>query len=151
MSIEHWSKWISVFFFSMVKFVGGPLTGIALGLTVWETVIFTVLGMMTSVLLFSWGGLWIRNQILPQFHSKKKRIFTANKRRIIKVWSKYGLPGVAFLTPLLFTPIGGTMVVVSFGVPIKKILPVMFLTAVFWAVILTYGIHFFGEALGLLN
>lgn len=141
-------KWLSVYFFSMVKFVGGPLSGIATGLTVFETIVFTILGMMTSVLVFSTIGSWIKDKMEARFQ-RKKPVFSKNSRRIVTVWSKYGVQGVAFLTPLIFTPIGGTMIVVSFGVPLKKILLFMFISAFFWAVTISFALHYFGHALGL--
>ena len=46
-------KYLAVFSTSMVKFVGGPLVGTAFGLPFWATAIFTALGMMATVILFS--------------------------------------------------------------------------------------------------
>ncbi len=50
------AKYLTVFLLSMVKFIGGPISGAAAGLTWLETFIFTVAGMMTSVLIFSMLG-----------------------------------------------------------------------------------------------
>jgi hypothetical protein len=55
------------------------------------------------------------------------------------------MPGVAFLTPLIFTPIGGTILLTSFGSPRKHILISMLISAVFWAVCFSTVIHVFGD------
>jgi hypothetical protein len=56
------------------------------------------------------------------------------------------LAGVAVLTPLLFTPIGGTIIAVSFGAPKEKILFYMFISASFFAVLFSVAVYSFGEA-----
>ncbi|MDL5045999.1 hypothetical protein QQ054_08125 [Oscillatoria amoena NRMC-F 0135] len=61
------------------------------------------------------------------------------------MWRKYGLAGVALLTPLIFTPIGGTILAVAFGSPKDKILIYMFISAVFWAVMFSTLIYLFGN------
>jgi len=141
-------KWLSVLIFSMLKFVGGPLAGFTLHLTIFETIFFTILGMMISVVIVSTCGLWIRNKLLVQF-LKKKPIFSKKNRKIVKVWNKYGITGVAALTPILFTPIGGTAIVVSFGVPLYKIWFYMFVAAFFWGVSITFTLYFFGDLMGI--
>ena len=43
---------------------------------------------------------------------KKKKIFTKKKRRIVRIKQKYGLIGIAFITPLLLSiPLGVFLVV----------------------------------------
>ena len=63
----------------------------------------------------------------------------------MKVWKKYGLTGVAILTPLILTPIGGTILAVSAGSPKERIILFMLISAVAWAVIFTVSIYFFGH------
>src|ERR1700749_3251818 len=112
--LEQLAKWMSVFFLSMIKFIGGPLSAIALGLEPPETIIFSVLGMMTSVIIFSFVGIWIKDNIFKKF-IKPKALFTKRNRQLVGLWSKYGIQGVAFLTPVIFSPIIGTLLAASFG------------------------------------
>jgi len=63
----------------------------------------------------------------------------------VKIWRKYGIWGVAALTPILFTPIGGTMIAVSFGEKKPKILLAMLLSASLWSVILCGAIVIAGK------
>lgn len=60
---------------------------------------------------------------------------------MVSIWKKYGVFGVAFLTPVLFTPIPGTLVLVSFRTPLRSIFINMFISAVFWALVFTYLVY----------
>lgn len=137
--LEAIIKYFTVFLGSMFKFIAGPTAGIATGLTVFETTFFTVLGMMTSVLLFSSAGNQLK-KIIPSLF-KRKRLFTAANRRIVVLWRRFGLKGIAFLTPLLLSPIIGTMVAVSFGESKKRIFTFMLVSAIFWGCTFSLAIY----------
>jgi hypothetical protein len=68
----------------------------------------------------------------------------------VNIWRKYGLKGVAFFTPILLTPIGGTILAVSFGESKGKIFLYMLCSAIFWGIILSVAVHYFGEMLNLI-
>jgi hypothetical protein len=129
---------------SMLKFIFGPFGGYAAGLNLVTTILGTVFGMMTVVFLFTYSGNWIKEKVLPRFFKKKNK-FTVGNRRFVNIWKRYGLTGVALLTPILLTPIGGTLLAVSSGSPKDKIIFYMFLSASFWAVIFSVTIYFFGN------
>jgi hypothetical protein len=133
-----------VYFPSMLKFIFGPIAGYAAGLSLLSTVLGTVAGTMTIVLLFTYSGNWIRNKILNRFSSKSEKSNRRNQK-FIAIWKKYGLTGVAFLTPLILTPIGGTLLAVSSGSPKEKIIFYMFLSASAWALTFSVIIYFFGN------
>jgi uncharacterized membrane protein len=134
------AKYLTVYLISTIKFIGGPLSGVASGLTWVETFIFTVLGMMTTVLLLSLLGENARKRLLKKF-SKKKKLFTPKNRRMVKMWRRYGLKGVAFLTPVFLSPIIGTVMAISFGEPTKRIFFYMLGSALFWGVIFSLFIN----------
>jgi len=137
-------KIVSVYFSSMLKFILGPLGGYAAGLNLVTTILTTVAGMMTVVLLFTFSGNWIRQNIIHRF-SKKKSKFSVSNKKFVAIWSKYGLVGVAILTPLFLTPIGGTLLAVSSGSPKEKIIFFMFISAAAWSLIFSSAIYFFGN------
>jgi hypothetical protein len=144
--LEELAKAIPVYFSSMLKFIFGPLGGYVSGLNIITTIFSTVAGMMTVVLGFTFFGDFLRNRVFRSyFHNRKK--FSVRNRKFIKLWRKYGLVGVAALTPVLLTPIGGTLLAVSFGTPRNKLIFAMFVSASVWAVILTVIIYFFGNVL----
>lgn len=141
---EEILKAIPVFLFSMLKFILGPTLGFAARLHFITSVLVTVAGMMSMVVAFTYFGDWLRKKVLSRFFKNKKR-FTANNRKFVTIWKKYGLTGIAFLTPLVLTPIGGTLLAVSSGSPREKIIFYMLISAVAWALIFTGIIYFIGR------
>ena len=130
-------KLASVFLLSTVKFLGGPLAGSSMGLGFWPTLALTVAGMMTSVFIISGvGRAWVRHR-QQQRRLRRVPMFSKRSRNIIKVFKRFGMGGIAFLTPLLLSPIGGTVVATLLGVPRTRIMLHMFWSAVLWGSILT--------------
>jgi len=141
--IEELVKILTVYLLTMLKFIAGPTLGYASGFSFVGTVLVTVSGTMSSVLLFTFLGRILRERVLKRFFRRKK-VFTKRNRRFVFIWKKYGLIGVTFLTPLLFTPIGGTILLTSFGSPRGRIITWMFIWATIWAVIFSGAIYLFG-------
>jgi membrane protein DedA with SNARE-associated domain len=134
---------IPVFLSSMVKFILGPIGGYASGLTLTTTILTTVAGMMTSVLAFTFFGDWLRDKV---FHRLMKTRHSPERfKRFSGIWKKYGIAGVAILTPIILTPIGGTLLAISMGTPKDKLIFYMFLSAAFWSVVFSGAIYFFGN------
>ena len=125
-------KYIIVFLISMFKFIGGPAFGAAYDLNVSVTAIMTILGMMTTVIIISFFGIRLRHWIQQKFSSQRK-VFTRQNRRIVKVWRGYGEFGVAFFTPIFFSPVLGTLIVTTLGGKRRRIIIYMLVSAVFWA------------------
>jgi len=136
---ERIFKYCTVFFVSMLKFVLGPTTGIFAGLTIVETAILSTLGMMSSVLLFSFGGTVVRDWWFTTFRHDRK-LFSPRNRKVVKFWIRFGIKGLAFLTPIVFSPIVGTLLAVSFGEDKSRIFRFMFLAALFWSFALASAI-----------
>ena len=141
---EEILKAIPVYFSSMLKFIFGPLGGFAAGLELVTTILVTVAGMMTVVFSFTYAGTWFREKIIHRFFGKRKR-FTQNNRKFARIWKKYGLFGVAALTPVLLTPIGGTLLALSSGSPKEKIIIFMFVSASVWSVVFSVTIYLLGN------
>jgi hypothetical protein len=142
---EEIIKAIPVYFSCMLKFILGPIGGYAAGLNLITTILTTVFGMMTVVFLFTFFGDWLKANVLNRFRRKNKKPNTAKNTRFANIWKKYGLPGVALLTPIILTPIGGTLLAVSSGSPKDKIIFYMFLSAAGWSVVFSIAIYFFGN------
>lgn len=142
---EEILKAIPVFFSSMIKFILGPLGGYAAGLHVVTTILTTALGMMTIVILFTYFGNWIKAKIFSRFFKPRPDGSGKKNLKLARIWKKYGLAGVALLTPLILTPIGGTLLAVSSGSSKEKIIFYMFISASVWAIIFTFSIYFLGN------
>lgn len=142
---EELSRAIPVYFSSMLKFILGPVGGYLAKLNMLTTILTTVAGMMTVVVAFAFFGDLIKKHVINRFFKRKNR-FSDQNRKFVKIWKKYGLAGVAALTPLLLTPIGGVLLAVGFGSPRDKLIIYIFISASFWSVTLTLLIYIFGNA-----
>ena len=115
-----------------------------MGLQLVTTILVTVAGMMTVVLSFTYAGAWLKERVIHRFFGKRKT-FSQNTRKFVRIWKKYGLAGVALLTPVLLTPIGGTLLAVSSGSPKEKIILFMFVSASVWSVVFSVAVYFLGN------
>jgi membrane protein DedA with SNARE-associated domain len=139
-------KIFSVYVSSMLKFILGPIGGFAAGLNFIVTILTTIAGMMTIVLVFTFSGTWFKEKVINRFFNKKKKNkFSSGSKRFVTIWKKYGLTGVAALTPVILTPIGGTVLALSSGSPKNKIIYYMLISAAVWSTIFTSIIYFFGN------
>jgi membrane protein DedA with SNARE-associated domain len=140
---ENILKAIPVYLSAMVKFIFGPIGGYAAGLNIVFTILLTVGGMMTVVLAFALFGDFIRQRLLRRIFSNKK--YSERTRKYDWIWRKYGLYGVAALTPIILSPIGGTLLAISLGAPKNRLILFMFVSASVWSVLLTITVYFFGD------
>ena len=133
--LELLAKYLTVLLSSTIKFVGGPIAGLATGLSYVETALFTALGMMTTVLVFTLLGVPLRKFLQRTIWKNKKR-FTRRNRRFVYIWKRWGLLGVSFLTPLILTPVGGALLANIFGGSKKQIIMYMMASAFFWGFVI---------------
>lgn len=98
---------------------------------------------MTVVFLFTFFGEWIKAKVFKRF--RRKKVTRERAQKLENLWKRYGLVGVALLTPIILTPIGGTLLAVSSGGSKDKIIFYMFVSASFWAVVFSVAIYFFGD------
>lgn len=138
-------KYVSVFLVSMVKFFGGPVAGVSMNLSFLETVLVSVAGMMTSVVVFSIVGIAANNWYKRRASKNNKTKFNKRNRRIIKVYRTFGIGGIAFLTPLILSPIIGTIFAVMLGGSRSKIFFMMLGSALFWGVVYTFALSSFSN------
>jgi hypothetical protein len=133
-------KYISVALASTLKFFGGPITGVILNLTWIETAICSIAGMMFSVLVVTFVGKGIQ-VLLKKYRKGTPKRFSKTNRMAVRIWKKFGIIGIAALTPPLFTPIFGTALAVAFRVPRTSIFLWMTLSAIGWGFFVSYIAH----------
>ncbi|EJF10309.1 small multi-drug export protein [Pontibacter sp. BAB1700] len=143
--MEELLKYMSVYLISMVKFIGGPLAGMSLGMAYLETVLLTVAGMMTSVLVFSFVGREAARWYSRYRRNYNRPVFSRRSRRVVRIWRNFGVVGVAFFTPLFLTPVFGTIVAAVFGVPRRQIFLHMLWSGTMWGFVLTGLVYRFQE------
>ena len=139
-------KYLFVYLVSMIKFMIGPALGFSSRIEFWATILLTISGMMTSVMIFTYLGEQAREKFLKKFYDLKKG---DNKRylRLTKLWKRYGAFGISFLTPILFSPIGGTLILTTLGSRRKIIILCMLVSAIVWAIVFSYLVYFLGYKL----
>ena len=67
----------------------------------------------------------------------QKKIFSARTRRMVRIWKKYGLMGLAALTPVIFSIPIGTFFMTRLEKNKKKIIFYMFISITCWSLIIT--------------
>ena len=132
----QWGAYFAVMAASSVKFVAGPLAGFGLGLSMVETIVCTWVGMMTTVTIMLTVGRFLVQQI-SRLSVQKPKLFSGRARYAVRVWQRFGIIGIAVMTPLLFTPIGGSLLALSFKVPTARVLFFMAVSGIFWAIVFT--------------
>jgi membrane protein DedA with SNARE-associated domain len=137
-------KILTIYMLTMLKFIFGPIGGYAARLNILITMLVTIAGMMTVVLVLTFSGTWFKEKFLSRFFRKREK-FSTKTKKFVTIWKKYGLFGVAALTPVILTPIGGTVLALSSGSSKNKIIYYMLISASVWSVILTAIIYFFGN------
>lgn len=133
--------YITIYLLCMVKIVFGPTMGYAAGVSPLVSALLTIAGMMTTISILSFFGDKLRHTAFIKYF-KFKKTFSPQSRRFVKIWNKYGLFGISFLTPILLSPPGGAILAIAFGGDRKKMFIYMFIFSVFWSFILTYGFYY---------
>lgn len=133
-------KYLSVVLAAGLKFFAGPITGLALGLNWYETALCSVVGMMVSVIATTYIGKGIQ-VLVRRWRKKPPRRFSKSSRRAVRIWQRFGIVGIAILTPLLFTPIGGAAIAVAFRVQRQTIFFWMLVSGLSMSFILSYLLY----------
>lgn len=132
-----------MFLLSTFKFVfGGVPLALAYGFSFFEAVVITSLGGFSGVLLF----VTLSDVILKKYKEqkykkenveapkKKKKIFSKKNRLIIHVKQRFGLVGIATLTPLLFSIPIGCFLAVRYFKNKQRVIIYMFASILFWSI-----------------
>jgi hypothetical protein len=137
--------YLGIAFAATIKFVGGPLAGLALKANWHFIAIFSTVGLMISVTGVLYFGPYILKLIDWFKKNKKKTIFSKTSRYAVKVKNKLGLWGIALLTPFLFTPIVGSFIALSFKYSKTEILWKMALCGIFAGYVQTVLLFYLKE------
>lgn len=131
--------------FSATKFMASALYILAIQrISLTSTFLILLIGGILGILIFYFLGAII-NQLIDKLLSKRKKkklpttMFSSANRRIITIKSKYGLIGISFLTPLLFSIPLGCFLATRFYKKRSQTLLIMLLGVVFWTIILSFA------------
>lgn len=143
-------KIISLFLLTSVKFVVGvPAAFAALKMNFFELLIFAslagIFGVACFVFLSDWlFKIWdaIQFRIFPQKFKTKKAVFSKKSRRFVLFVRKYGLIGLALLTPTLISIPVGTVLARRFFPNRWKVFIYISSSVVLWALALSAILNF---------
>lgn len=140
--MESWWEIVTVFLLSTVKFVlGGVPLALTFGFSFFEAVVVTSLGGFTGVLIFVGVSDFLlkkykhlKHKQHPVQSKSNKKVFTRRNRLIITVKQRFGLWGIAGLTPLLFSIPIGCFIATRYFKDKQKIIIYMFASVLLWSI-----------------
>lgn len=117
-----------------------PVAVYAMKMTAAETLICTNAGGLLGLLIFlnfSKYLLLAWDKYRPAFHRKKRKVFTRSSRRFVKIKLKYGLPGIAILSPsVLSIPVGSFLAARYYGTK-PKVWLFLITGQILWSLVFT--------------
>lgn len=141
-------KILSVFITCSFAFkIGFPTTFILFGNNFWLTMLIACGGGIAGNIAFT----YLSAALLKGIHNyrakrgliHRRKIFTTFNRRIIRVRNKFGLAGIAFITPILLSTPIGALIAERFYKDKKKIILYLSAATVFWGLTLYLILYFF--------
>jgi hypothetical protein len=146
-------KVVSVFLMCALVFgkIGMPAAMVLFKYNFGEVFIVSCIGGITGNILFTNLSAvalrWYHNYRVRRGKIHKKRIFTPFNRRIIRIKNRFGLTGIAFITPLLLSTPLGAFLAERFFKDKKKIIIYLSVSTVFWSLALYLLIRYFHNSI----
>ena len=137
---------LTVIFFSSWKFAATfPVAVLVMKMSFLETIIYTNIGAILGIIVFTFASKviiklidYIKTKTVKEKKKKPKKKFTKRNRRIIVIKSKYGLPGIVFLTPVLLSIPIGTFLITKYYGDDKKSYLYLVLGHFLWSLVYTF-------------
>ncbi len=145
-------KIFSVFLTCSFAFkIGFPTTFMVLNQNFVEVMLVSCGGGIAGNILFTYLSAAILKAI-HNFRAKrglihKKKVFTRFNRRVIRVKQRFGLAGIAFITPILLSTPVGAFLAERFFRDKKKIILYLSGATILWALMLYFILLFFHDSL----
>jgi len=161
-------KIFTLILISSIKFVFAFPVAIANKFSFHETVLYTSIGGILGILFFG----FVTNQLIKLYNwfvhvymynhikirrrlksvkdfftnlfpkKKKKKIFSKKTKRFIRIKNKWGLFGIAFLTPLILSIPIGTFLAIRFYKATKRTIFILCLFVIIWSLFFSSIIYF---------
>lgn len=133
-SPKPWGIYAGLFATAFIKFTIALVAGVAnKSLNFFEILLAVGGGASVSVVVYTFFGQGINFWIKRVFKRRKPTSFK-RRRRVYTIWKKYGLFGVAMLSPIL-SPMISVAVAVSFQEPPRRIILFNIGSILFWTIL----------------
>jgi len=133
---------ILVFLGSIVKFSMGSLTAIAANLGLGGS-LANIIGGIIGIVVFTYLGSYIQEYVVRKFPKRFGKKFTRSNRFLVKIKQRFGLGGIAALTPIVLSIPVGVLFALALTHDKKKILVSMLMSMFFWATVLFLPYYLF--------
>ncbi len=108
----------------------------------WDSVLFGIASGTFGIIVFMYlsSGIlkfwnWIKRKTGIFKRKKPRKKFSKRSRRAVKIKNKYGLFGIAALTPIIISIPIGVFIATRYYKNKKKVFLYMFLSVLFWSII----------------
>lgn len=126
---------IAIFIGSIFKFSMGSLTAIAADLGLGGS-LANIIGGIIGIVLFTYFGSVIQEYMVRTFPRRFNKKFTRSNRFLVRIKQKFGLGGIAALTPILLSIPVGVFFALALTQDKRKIMLAMVMSVFFWATVL---------------
>lgn len=129
-----WEGYVTVFLVSTVKYVAGVMAAVIQGFNLLEIALTAYVGAMVGVIVLSYSGDKISHWLSKRFKRKRKKPMKyARKKWIVKVWRRYGIWGISFLS-VLISPPAAVAIALSFRTSPRKIIFTLGIMLALWSI-----------------
>lgn len=143
--MEELVKIIALILTSAIKFFLAPTASIIAGYSFGETLAITIFGGILGFLVFFKFGSFIRDLYAKIFKPNRRLVFSKRNRFLVNIKSKYGIYGLALLSPsVLSIPVGAFIASIYYQKD-KRTIPVFVLSIVIWSLLLTTITSYFSN------
>ena len=132
--MEKILSYIALFFGSIIKFSVGALTVISADLGLGYS-IANIIGGIIGIVLFTYLGGIMQSYCIKHYPHIFGKKFTKTNRFLVKVKHRFGLGGIAAITPVLLSIPVGVLFALSITQDKKKILMAMMMSILFWSTV----------------
>ncbi len=98
--------------------------------------IMNIIGGIIGIVVFTYLGSYMQEYMVKKFPKRFGRKFTSSNRFLVRIKQKFGLGGIAALTPIALSIPVGVMFALALTHDKKKILISMLASMFFWATVL---------------
>lgn len=146
-------KYLEVGLIASVKFLIAPFDAERNGFTWIEAFTVTTIGGFIGIVAFTFLGenisKWWRHVVAlvksvfmgrpaSVIERKPRRVFTRNRRFIVRIKMRFGLAGIAFITPCIISIPIGTLVAITFYKKRQRVLTYLSISLLFWSLLLNW-------------
>lgn len=132
--VSYWSKLLTIFLLSIIKYGLGLFTAINLDTGILPSIIANLAGGAIGLILFINFGHWITKKYYAiRYRNKSYHRFNSWNKFLVKVRKKMGLLGISILSPILLTLPVGVMLALQITANKRKIFVYMFACCILWS------------------